>query len=87
MPKLENKCLTPNCQDRPAWKGLCPKHYKVAKKTVEAGHTTWQALERLGLADLGSKDGADFLDAMNQRIKEEDDLEEKQLKERKHAKG
>lgn len=52
-------CLTPNCRalaaNQATFRGLCLQCYGQAKKMVEAGETTWEQLEEMGLAGAGSK--------------------------------
>lgn len=51
MPEIQF-CLTTACAERAAWKGLCPKCYRSAKRAVDANYTTWERLAELGLAIL-----------------------------------
>ena len=45
-------CLVPNCglsaRDPSCARGLCANHYKTALHAVEAGETTWLAMEISG---------------------------------------
>jgi hypothetical protein len=61
-------CATPDCAERPKWKGLCDRCYRSAKRLVDAGKTTWEDLASLGLASI---DGAEdkFTAAFNKRKK------------------
>jgi len=46
-------CLTPGCGKGAAAalkRGLCMKCHSEAKKQVNAGNTTWEQLEQMGLA-------------------------------------
>lgn len=68
MPQIDttpNRCLTPGCINRQNRNGLCLKCYGQAKKLIEAGKTTWESLEEMGLAELGR---SDFLKAFEERL-------------------
>lgn len=49
------KCLTPDCKEDRRWKGLCSSCYGQAKRLIETEETTWDELEKLGLAELPGK--------------------------------
>jgi hypothetical protein len=68
MPSISSQCLTPECNGQSTYKGLCMKCYSEAKKLVEAGTTTWEALAEMGLADQGE---TKFARAFKQRQKEQ----------------
>ena len=43
-------------------RGLCPKCYSLLRARVDAGETTWEALEQSGLARVKGKTGRKRLD-------------------------
>ncbi len=42
------KCLVPNCNKSPQFRGLCSKHYQVMAKLVQNKKTTRKKLEKAG---------------------------------------
>lgn len=47
-----DRCLVPNCglsaREPSCARGLCSAHYKTASHAVEAGETSWLAMQRAG---------------------------------------
>jgi hypothetical protein len=43
-------CIISGCNNKPVSRGLCPNCYSSARLAIKAGHTTWSALERVGLS-------------------------------------
>ena len=43
-------CAVPECAKEAKWKGLCQTCYGCAKSMIDNGETTWEELERMGLA-------------------------------------
>ncbi len=43
-------CTIPNCKRKALHRGLCRACLTSAKRAVQAGKTTWEELERLGIA-------------------------------------
>lgn len=43
-------CLVDGCQTKAACRGICWKHYIQARRYVNAGKTSWEKLEELGVA-------------------------------------
>lgn len=66
MPLLAT-CLTPDCKNSKAFKGLCSSCYKSAKRLVDSEQTTWEALAEMGLADVGESASSKFMDAFKKR--------------------
>ncbi len=66
--KPQDKCLVPACKklEAPDFKGLCVSCYASAKKVVDAGGTTWEAIAALGLCRLKTQDNP-FLDELKKR--------------------
>lgn len=52
-PKNENSCLIEGCSNFKSngMKGLCSRCYREAKKRIDAGETTWDQLEGMGLCE------------------------------------
>lgn len=44
------KCLINRCGKRVQSRGLCRDHYQIASITVRGQETTWEELEKLGMA-------------------------------------
>lgn len=63
-------CLTPDCGEPAKWKGLCPDCYGGAKTLIEAGETTWEKLQLLGLCAVR---GTRFINAYNLKKKDTTD--------------
>lgn len=69
MAAIQQKCLVPACKkmEAPDMKGLCVSCYSSAKKVVDAGNTTWEAIEALGLCRLKGKSDP-FSDELKKRM-------------------
>lgn len=50
-------CLFPECTHKgdSFCRGLCINHYRTANRTIDAGETTWRALEQSGKALKSTK--------------------------------
>jgi hypothetical protein len=53
--KSKGPCPTKGCTGEIAFKGVCRSCWGQAKTLIDAGETTWEELERMGLVTLGDK--------------------------------
>lgn len=69
MPKQENECIIPGCSGKPRIRGLCNTCYSTASLRVRSGLSTWEDLEKAGLA-LPSKaaDRSTFTAALKKQL-------------------
>ena len=70
------KCLTPDCEKIPAWRGLCNDCHKEAKHLVESKATTWEQLGQMGLALVPGTTVSKFSKAFKAKTSELGDGEE-----------
>lgn len=52
---VPEKCLTPGCDKKAKWKGICQRCYSVALNLIEKQETTWEELFDLGMCLLDEK--------------------------------
>lgn len=74
MPKPSGYVKCPVCEgDRglPAMRGMCSTCHREAKRSVDAGITTWMEIEALGLATpVGGEKKKSFIDVLKRKREE-----------------
>lgn len=67
-PKNMMKCLIPKCRgDRVGGRGLCQTCYVKAYRQVILGNTTWEEMEKLGLATPSRQNGSSIMELIESR--------------------
>lgn len=68
-------CIFPRCKGKSVTRGLCARHYQMARRLIRVSDLTWEMLEEQGKCKKpnnitqGSKDRAWFNEALNQTKK------------------
>ena len=67
QPETNNvECLVPGCTNEAKSRGLCGNCYTAARNAVKGGKTTWEKLEKAGLALASSRQESAFAKAFGE---------------------